>query len=198
MSLYFKGKINIFYYNRGMILKNFPALEHDEDSAFLSPELIADFLEKTQRIDALTQTVELKSEVIVSLKKRIQILEEALRLAKIKRFAPSSEQTGQASLFDDAEVEATINFEKATDETVDDVDFIDECDEVETPEASQPKPKTGRKPFAKQFPRLSENRNRSEGKLYSNYFLRGQLGFAAMYRRFLSTIYMRYATTSLF
>jgi len=132
-----------------MILKNFPALEHDEDSAFLSPELIADLLEKTQRIDVLTQTVELKSDVIVSLKKRIQILEEALRLAKIKRFAPSSEQTGQASLFDDAEVEATINFETATDETVDD----EECDEVETPEASQPKLKTGRKPFAKHLPR---------------------------------------------
>jgi len=27
-------------------------------------------------------------------------------------------------------------------------------------------------------------------KLYSNYFLRGQLGFATMYRRFLSTIYI--------
>jgi hypothetical protein len=47
-----------------MILKNFPALEHDEDSAFLSPELIADLLEKTQRIDVLTQTVELKSDFV--------------------------------------------------------------------------------------------------------------------------------------
>jgi len=140
-------------YNRGMILKNFPALEHDDSLAFLSPELIADLLEKAQRVDELTQTVELKSEVITSLKKRIQILEEALRLARIKRFAPSSEQTGQGSLFDDAEVEATIDFETATDETVDDVDFIEACDEVELPESSLPKPKTGRKPFAKNLPR---------------------------------------------
>ena len=136
-----------------MILKNFPALEHDDSLAFLSPELIADLLEKAQRVDELTQTVELKSEVITSLKKRIQILEEALRLARIKRFSPSSEQSGQGSLFDDAEVEATIDFETATDETVDDVDFIEECDEVETPESSQPKPKRGRKPFAKNLPR---------------------------------------------
>ena len=156
MSLFFKEKPALLIeikYNRGMILKNFPALEHDDSLAFLSPELIADLLEKAQRVDELTQTVELKSEVITSLKKRIQILEEALRLARIKRFAPSSEQSGQGSLFDDAEVEATIDFETATDETVDDVDFIEECDEVETPESSQPKPKRGRKPFAKNLPR---------------------------------------------
>ena len=156
MSLFFKEKPALLIeikYNRGMILKNFPALEHDDSLAFLSPELIADLLEKAQRVDELTQTVELKSEVITSLKKRIQILEEALRLARIKRFSPSSEQSGQGSLFDDAEVEATIDFETATDETVDDVDFIEECDEVETPESSQPKPKRGRKPFAKNLPR---------------------------------------------
>ena len=97
-----------------MILPNFPALEPNDHSAFLLPEMIAELLEKAQRVDALTQTVELKSEVIASLKQRIELLEEALRLSKIKRFAPSSEQSGQMSLFDDAEVEATVEFETAT------------------------------------------------------------------------------------
>jgi len=74
-----------------MILPNFPALEPNDHSVFLLPEMIAELLEKAQRVDALTQTVELKSEVIASLKQRIELLEEALRLSKIRRFAPSSE-----------------------------------------------------------------------------------------------------------
>ena len=54
MSLFFKEKPALLIeikYNRGMILKNFPALEHDDSLAFLSPELIADLLEKAQRVD---------------------------------------------------------------------------------------------------------------------------------------------------
>jgi hypothetical protein len=72
--------------------------------------MLAELLEKAQRVDELTQTVELNSEVIASLKQRIQILEEALRLSKVKRFAPSSEHSGQMTLFDDAEVEASVEF----------------------------------------------------------------------------------------
>lgn len=41
------------------------------------------------------QIIEKKSEVISEQKKRIAILEEALRLSKIKRFAPSSEKSNQ-------------------------------------------------------------------------------------------------------
>ena len=54
MSLFFKEKPALLIeikYNIGMILKNFPALEHDDSLAFLSPELIADLLEKAQRVD---------------------------------------------------------------------------------------------------------------------------------------------------
>jgi transposase len=132
-----------------MILPNFPALEPNDHSAFLLPEMIAELLEKAQRVDALTQTVELKSEVIASLKQRIELLEEALRLSKIKRFAPSSEQSGQMSLFDDAEVEATVEFE-----AVDEVGAIEAGVASETSEPSQAKQKPGRKPFAANLPRV--------------------------------------------
>jgi transposase len=137
-----------------MILPNSPALEPNDHSAFLLPEMIAELLEKAQRVDALTQTVELKSEVIASLKQRIELLEEALRLSKIKRFAPSSEQSGQMSLFDDAEVEATVEFETATDEAVDEIEAIEAGVASETSEPSQPKQKPGRKPFAANLPRV--------------------------------------------
>jgi len=132
-----------------MILPNFPALEPNDHSAFLLPEMIVELLEKAQRVDALTQTVELKSEVIASLKQRIELLEEALRLSKIKRFAPSSEQSGQMSLFDDAEVEATVEFE-----AVDEIEAIEAGVASETTEPSQPKLKPGRKPFAANLPRV--------------------------------------------
>jgi transposase len=132
-----------------MILPNFPALEPNDHSAFLLPEMIVELLEKAQRVDALTQTVELKSEVIASLKQRIELLEEALRLSKIKRFAPSSEQSGQMSLFDDAEVEATVEFE-----AVDEIEAIEAGVASETTEPSQSKQKPGRKPFATNLPRV--------------------------------------------
>jgi len=83
-----------------MILESFPPSEPDDSSAILAPEILARLLEKAQRVDELTQTVELKSEVIMSLKQRIRVLEEALRLSRIKRFSPSSEQSEQTSLFD--------------------------------------------------------------------------------------------------
>ena len=136
-----------------MILPNFPTPEPHDHSALLLPEMITELLEKARRVDELTQTVELKSEVIVSLKQRIELLEEALRLSRIKRFAPSSEQSGQMSLFDDAEVEATVDFEAATNEAVDESEAIDEATATEIPEFSQPKQKTGRKPFASNLPR---------------------------------------------
>jgi transposase len=137
-----------------MILPNFPALETNDHSAFLSPEMIAALLEKALRVDELTQTVELNSEVIASLKQRIELLEEALRLSKIKRFAPSSEQSGQMSLFDDAEVEATVEFDAATDEAVDEVEAIEDRVASEATETDQTKPKPGRKPFADNLPRV--------------------------------------------
>lgn len=135
-----------------MILPDFPTLKHDDHSAILLPEMITELLEKAQRVDELTQTVELKSEVIASLKQRIEWLEEALRLSKVKRFAPSSEQSGQMSLFDDAEVEATVDFETA-DNAVDEIEAIEAGVEPESTEPNPPKQKPGRKPFASHLPR---------------------------------------------
>ena len=68
--------------------------------------LLTDNADLLVEINELTRVVESKSEVISKQKKHIAILEEALRLSKIKRFAPSSEQSQQASLFDEAENEA--------------------------------------------------------------------------------------------
>ncbi|MGZ8176275.1 IS66 family transposase, partial [Methylobacter sp.] len=139
-----------------MILPNFPPSDPDDLSASLAPEILAELLEKAQRVDELTQTVELKSEVITSLKHRIQVLEEALRLSKIKRFAPSSEQSKQASLFDEAEAWATVDFETATDEAdeaVDEEEAIEEVVESEATEPTLPKQKPGRKPFSSRLPR---------------------------------------------
>lgn len=85
------------------------------------------------------QIIEKKSEVISEQKKRIAILEEALRLSKIKRFAPSSEKSNQQSLFDEAEVCA----EQAV------------GDELNNePEKPAKKNQTGRKPFSDKLPRV--------------------------------------------
>ena len=133
-----------------MILPINATANQDDTSAVTLPEALSVLLEKAQRVDELTQTVELKSEVISSLKQRIQVLEEALRLSKVKRFAPSSEQSQQLSLFDEAEVEATLDFESTTDEiNASDHDTLD----TESPEPANKKQKTGRKPFADNLPR---------------------------------------------
>ncbi len=142
-----------------MILPNFPPSDPDDSAATLAPELLAELLEKAQRVDELTQTVELNSEVITSLKQRIQVLEEALRLSRIKRFAPSSEQSGQTSLFDEAEAESTIALEATADEAALDSDAPTDDDldtdtaEFDVIEPTKPKQKPGRKPFASNLPR---------------------------------------------
>ena len=152
MSLFFKEKKGSFdkiAYNNPMILPNFPALDYDDNSAILSPEMFAVLLAKAQRVDELAETVELKSEVIASLKQRIDMLEEALRLSKVKRFAPSSEQSGQMSFFDDVEIEATVDFDTAT--TV--VDNDEELMATGASVTNQIQSKPGRKPFAASLPR---------------------------------------------
>ena len=71
-----------------------------------APALLTGSVDLLVEINELTRVVESKAEVISKQKKHIAILEEALRLSKIKRFAPSSEQSQQTSLFDEAENEA--------------------------------------------------------------------------------------------
>lgn len=115
-------------------------------------EQLALLLEKDQIIDNQASIIECKSGVISEQKKRIQILEEALRLSKIKRFSPSSEQSTQTSLFDEAEVEAAIDFDQSQDR-LDDVDEGTVEEESDTTPPAETKKKTGRKPFSSDLPR---------------------------------------------
>ncbi len=90
--------------------------------------------DKRELLDVIEQNYQLISQQ----KSRIKILEEALRLSRCKRFAPSSEKSdGQERLFDEAEQAA-------------DGDIPPE------PQTTLPKKKekTGRKPFSKHIPRV--------------------------------------------
>ncbi|MDO9103698.1 MAG: hypothetical protein Q7U57_01925 [Methylovulum sp.] len=60
---------------------------------------------------------------------------------------------GNSSLFDDAEVEATVDFETATDEVVDDIEAIEADVDSKSTGPSPSKQKPGRKPFADHLPR---------------------------------------------
>ena len=82
--------------------------------------------------------IEKKSDVITQQKRRIEILEEYLRLANSKRFGSSSEQTPpeQGNLFNEAEAVSEP-----------------EQEELDLPTPTETKAKTGRKPFAKNLPR---------------------------------------------
>jgi transposase len=112
--------------------------------------LLSDNADLLVEIDQLTRVVESKSVVISAQKKRIDILEEALRLSKIKRFAPSSEQSQQTSLFDEAENEAS-ELEQDADEVEDTPD--ERCEDNQATTATAPKKKPGRKPFSDKLPR---------------------------------------------
>jgi len=101
-------------------------------------QLQAMLSEKDGVIAEQSDIIDKKSDVIDSLTKRIELLEEYLRLSNSKRFGSSSEQTPpeQGNLFNEAE--ATSEPEQA---------------ELALPGASKPKAKTGRKPFAKNLAR---------------------------------------------
>ena len=125
-----------------MILADISNIKQQDKASSLLPESVALLFEKDQTIDELTRAIELKSGVISEQKKRILLLEEALRLSKIKRFTSSSEQSHQSSLFDEAENEADSSEE--ADEAPE--------DEKQTSSASTKK-KPGRKPFSDKLPR---------------------------------------------
>jgi transposase len=98
-------------------------------------------VEKNILITEKDNIIDKKSDVIATQKHRIEILEEYLRLAKSKRFAPSSEQTPpeQGNLFNEAETlsqpeQDTLDLSSAGDD--------------------DNKKKTGRKPFDKKIPRV--------------------------------------------
>jgi transposase len=134
-----------------MILADFPSVNQDDKQTSWLDEQVALVLEQAQRIEELTQLVDRKSEVISAQKIRISQLEEVLRLAKAKRFAPSSEQSPQTSLFDEAEVEAEIELATAAGST--DEEALAESGESVESEPPKTRQKPGRKPFSSTLPR---------------------------------------------
>jgi transposase len=120
-----------------MISEIFLNTKQQDEAAFLLAEQIVLSLEKDRSIEELKLIIEGKSEVISEQQKRIRILEEALRLSRIKRFASSTEQSQQDSLFDEPEADTG---EDETSETNEDV-------------TTNRKKKSGRKPFSDKLPR---------------------------------------------
>lgn len=107
------------------------------DSVDIMSQMQSLLSEKDGVIQEKDDIIDKKSDVIAQQKHRIEILEEYLRLANSKRFAPSSEQTPeQGNLFNEAENAAEP-----------------EQEELTLPETNENKGKTGRKPFAKNLPR---------------------------------------------
>lgn len=95
-------------------------------------------VEKDSLIGEQNDIIEKKSDVIDSLKHRVKMLEEYLRLANSKRFGSSSEKSDspQGDLFNEVEVTAALP-----------------DDEPEQSPKDDKKAKTGRKPFDKNLPR---------------------------------------------
>jgi len=112
-------------------------IKQQDKAGLILADPVLSSLEKDRKIEELIQSLESKDAIISDLEKRVLILEEALRLSKIKRFAPSSEQSLQYSLFDEPELES----DSETPET----------DEPVTTPKSRKKP--GRKPFSDTLPR---------------------------------------------
>ena len=133
-----------------MILADISNIKQQDKASSLLSESVALLLEKEEAIDELTRVIELKSGVISEQQKRILILEETLRLSKIKRFAPSSEQSHQSSLFDEAENEAEN--EADSDKELD-LEADAASEDEQQPSSSSTKKKPGRKPFSDKLPR---------------------------------------------
>ena len=114
--------------------------------------LLTDNADLLVEIDELTRVVVSKSDVISKQKKHIAILEEALRLSKIKRFAPSSEQSQQTSLFDEAENEADSDGNEEL-ELEPDAGTDDLSEDDKPASSTEARKKPGRKPFSDKLPR---------------------------------------------
>ena len=98
-------------------------------------------------IEQQNQVIEKKSSVIDAQKKRIEILEQYLRLERARRFGPSSEQSpAQTTLFNEAEQ----------------LDDLADESEQEPQSSQQPKRKKGRKGLSKDLPRHQIHLNLSE------------------------------------
>lgn len=107
-----------------------------------SPEWANLLAEKAAVIAEKSDVIEKKTRVIAEQKKRIEVLEEYLRLARHKRFGASSEKNpDQGEIFNEAELAAC------------DVDEEPAADIDDSPEPVKATGKPGRKPLSKNLPR---------------------------------------------
>ena len=132
-----------------MILPPDHAIHRDSTSPASLQQVTQWLLEKDKTITEQEQIIQKKSDVIQSQKTRIRVLEEQLRLQKLKRFGRSSEQSseasGQACLFNEADCLAD---EHDADEA--------EADDAESKASKPSKKKKGRKGLNPDLPRVQE------------------------------------------
>jgi len=120
------------------------ALKQPEHPAIDRPDEVQKLIEENRRLRAQIHD---KEHLIAEYAKLIRLYEEADRLARIQRFAPSSEKSKfQINFFDEAELEQAIR------------DLDRQIDQEEAAQANQPgKSKKQRKPregFAPELPRV--------------------------------------------
>ena len=105
-----------------------------------------------QKEDAFNQIIEQQATAIQQRDNLIRLLEEQLRLAKIQRFAATSEKLAfQIDLFDEAELEAAL------DELADQI-------ETEADESKKPRPKKRQRGFSDKLERIRIELPLSEGE----------------------------------
>jgi transposase len=103
-------------------------------------ELLALLEQKDELLQVHQRHLEDKNDLIREQEKHIRLLEEYLRLAKVQRFCASSEKLPfQSDLFDEAELEVALS------------EFEDRLPEDER---VRPRPKTRRRGFAENLPRI--------------------------------------------
>jgi transposase len=124
--------------------KNPDELTTDQD--FLLLEMAKILEQKDAALEQKDDIIEKKSEVIAQLKKRIDLLQEIVNLAKARQFGKSSEKhPGQGELFDEAEL--------CSEETSQFID--DNLPEDDKPEP-KPKKRKGRKGLSDKLPRIQK------------------------------------------
>lgn len=117
---------------------------HEQLNALSVDELLSRLDEQSRALDAHDQVIQKKSDVIESQQKRIALLEEYLRLERLRHFGPSSEKNpNQDDIFDEVELEGCGVEESDEDEENGDDDS----------DASKPKKKRGRKALSSSLPR---------------------------------------------
>ena len=110
MSLYFKAFYCHECYNHAMQSALKKQQKQDGYEGLSASQLLAVLTEKDELLQAHQKHLKDNAHVILEQGKRISLLEEYLRLAKIQKFGASSEKLAfQSDLFDEAEIEVALS-----------------------------------------------------------------------------------------